>query len=106
MDVADLKGWLVALIALAGLLIQVRSRSKDTSRINMQEALKPINEQLERFGDHHATHFQDINALTVRIARNEERVTAHEADCSESRQRTEGMLREIRDDVKDILKQR
>ncbi len=93
----DLNGWIVAIIALVTFFIQVRSRNKDTTRINMQEALKPLNAKIVQFDEYCERHDMDINALTVRIARNEERVTSHEAACVEHRRRVEDMFREIRD---------
>ncbi len=115
MEAKELLGWVVAAISFISLLVSERNRRQDTSKVNMQDALKPLKDDIRRHSGHIARQFTamaslgskiaedrlsisaDINALTVRISNNEEGLTHHEESCIEHRARMESMFREIRD---------
>ena len=99
---SEIRAWLVAAVALVTLLMMLRNRKQDVNESEMQNALKPIREDMQRFSMHHDRHFKDINALTERLAMSEQRVESHEIACKESRERIEGMFREIRQGLNDI----
>ena len=113
MDGTQLAGWLVALGTLALVWVAIRSERKavrkeaeERPKLVMVEVVKPINETMQRFAQQHEQHFADARKLSLELVAVQQQISDHERTCTERGTRIEDMFREIRDDVKTIMRAR
>ena len=52
---------------------------------------------IKNFRDDHIKHFEAESKIDTSLARAEQRISSHEAQCIESRERIEAMFKEIRE---------
>ena len=84
----------------------VNREAEERPKLVMIEAVKPINDTLQRFALQHEQHFDSARRLALSLASTQQQISDHEKTCTESRERVEKMFREIRDDVKTIMREK
>ena len=104
MDSATIAGWMVAIATLGILWITVRHRGQDMDAVKFSDHLKPIQDTLARHDAHHSRHFENATANATAIATLAQEVADHNKHDEERFGRIEEMHREIRDDIKELMK--
>lgn len=103
MDATTLSGWIVAIGALLTILLQVRYRGEDMSKMKLDLALKPLREDIDRHQiemDAMATTMISTQAGLTDVKRH---LTDHELMCDQRAIRMEQMQAEIRSDIKRLI---
>jgi 16S rRNA C1402 (ribose-2'-O) methylase RsmI len=94
----------IAVVTLAGFLLAFRSdrrkiakEAEEKPRLIMIEAVRPIQQTLDQ-------HSADIRNIHTAIAESRQWQSDHEKNCDKRGERIEAMFQEIRNDVKDIMR--
>ncbi len=89
----------IALGTIGSLFFLLKARGQDMSAKTLQDALKPLNEALIRHDKDHERHYATGN-MVLRIA---QQLTEHEKRDDERFDEIRDLLRENRDDIKELL---
>lgn len=102
--IQQVRGWLEVLAALIGVWLAVRYRRQDVDDKALNEKLRPLADAVSVHENYHQAHFKASKATAIAVATLQRQIDDHVEHNAQRFAAGDAMLKEIRDDIKELLK--